>query len=90
MIPTHQKWRRAIDDLSQSLAVHKTAQAFSLRGRVHACKRQWKSALDDYDSALKLDPANAAAAEGKAEVEAPYVPLPMLSYEDAARITAAE
>ena len=87
---TGQKWQRAIDDLSQSLTVHETAHAFSLRGRVHACRRQWKSALGDYDSALQLDPMNAAAAEGKAEAEAPYVPLPMLSDEDASRIAPGE
>lgn len=57
---------------------------------MHTCTRRWKSALDDYDSALQLDPMNVAATEGKADTEAPYVPLPMLSDEDSARIAAGE
>lgn len=65
-------------------------QALALRGRVLACMRRWKLAIADFDAALEIDPSNAAALEGRAETVLPYIPLPMLSEEDAARIAAGE
>lgn len=61
-----------------------------MRGRVLACMRRWKLAVDDFNSALELDPGNAVAREALAEALTPYVPLPMMSDEDAARIAAGE
>lgn len=52
--------------------------------------RKWKPAVADFDAALELDPENQAALEGRAEALTPYVPLPMMSDEDAARIAAGE
>lgn len=85
---TSQNWQKALDDLGRSIETRETAQAFSLRGRVHACMRRWDDALADYNAALALDPSNAAALEGRAEALTPYVPLPMMSDEDAARMAA--
>lgn len=52
--------------------------------------RRWKLAVKDYDAALRLEPGNAVALEAKAEALTPYVPLPMLGAEEAARIAAGE
>ena len=90
-ISNRQNWQKAIDDLNKSIAVRKTMQALTLRGRVYACMRRWKSAVAGYDSALGMDPDTScylAAIEGKSEAEAPYLPLPMMNDEDAARIIA--
>lgn len=61
-----------------------------MRGRVFACMRRWKLAVADFNAALELEPANVVALEGLAEALTPYVPLPMMSDEDAARIAAGE
>lgn len=52
--------------------------------------RRWDDALADYNAALALDPENAAALEGRAEALAPYVALPMMSDDDAARMAAGQ
>lgn len=44
----------------------------------------------DYDAALELEPENAAAVAGRTEALIPYMPLPMLGEEEAARIAAGE
>lgn len=52
--------------------------------------RRWKLAVIDYDAALELDPNCTAALQGREEALIPYVPLPMLGEEEAARIATGE
>lgn len=87
---TKQHWQKALDDLDSSIKAQETAQALSLRGRVLACMRRWNLAVADFNAALELEPDNPVALEGLAEALTPYVPLPMMSDEDAARIAAGE
>lgn len=82
-----QNWTESVEDLNRSIAAQRTSRAYLLRGRVYACTRQWKLAIKDYDAALELDPGSRAARQARAEALIPHVPLPMLSQDDAERIS---
>ena len=56
---------QAIAELGKSLAVTPNAAAFALRGKILAGKGKCPDALRDLDEALKLEPSNAVALEGK-------------------------
>lgn len=88
---THQNWQKALEDLNRSIAAEETPQALVLRGRVLACMRRWKPAVDDYDAVLERFPGDSEEARAaREEALTPYVPLPMMSDEDAARLAAGE
>lgn len=86
-----QNWQKALDDLDRSIATEETPQALLLRGRVLACMRRWKPAVNDYDAVLERWPESSGEARAaREEALTPYVPLPMMSDEDAARLAAGE
>lgn len=53
--------------------------------------RRWKPAVADYDAVLERWPDSSEEARvAREEALTPYVPLPMMSDEDAARLAAGE
>ena len=56
---------QALAELQKSLAVTPNAAAFALRGKILATKGQCPDALRDLEEALKLEPGNTVALEGK-------------------------
>jgi tetratricopeptide (TPR) repeat protein len=56
---------QALAELQKSLAVQPNAAAFALRGKILASKGKCPDALPDLDEALKLEPGNTVALEGK-------------------------
>lgn len=77
--------------MDRSIAAKETAEALLLRGRILACMRRWKLAVADYDAVLERWPDRSGEARvAREEALMPYVPLPMMSDEDAARLAAGE
>jgi tetratricopeptide (TPR) repeat protein len=56
---------QALAELQKSLDAAPTAAAYALRGKILAAKGKCPDALRDLDQALKLEPGNAVALEGK-------------------------
>lgn len=56
---------KALDEVKKSLAFAPSADAYALQGEVLVALRRCPDALRAFDAALKLDPANAAARDGK-------------------------
>jgi tetratricopeptide (TPR) repeat protein len=56
---------QALAELEKSLAIQPSAAAFALRGKILAGKGKCPDALRDLDDALKLEPGNTVALEGK-------------------------
>jgi tetratricopeptide (TPR) repeat protein len=56
---------KALDEVKKSLAFAPSADGYALQGEVLTALRRCPDALRAYDAALKLDPANAAARDGK-------------------------
>jgi tetratricopeptide (TPR) repeat protein len=56
---------QALAELQKSLAVAPNAPAHALRGKILAGKGKCPDALPEFDAALKIEPANAVALEGR-------------------------
>jgi tetratricopeptide (TPR) repeat protein len=56
---------KALDEVKKSLAFAPSADGYALQGEVLVALRRCPDALRAFDAALKLDPANAAARDGK-------------------------
>jgi tetratricopeptide (TPR) repeat protein len=56
---------QALAELQKSLTVKPSAAAYALRGKILATRGKCPDALRDVEEALKLEPTNAAALEGK-------------------------
>jgi tetratricopeptide (TPR) repeat protein len=60
-----QQHEKALDEVKKSLAFAPSADGYALQGEVLAALRRCPDALRAFDAALKLDPANAAARDGR-------------------------
>ncbi len=56
---------QALAELQKSLAAAPTAAAYALRGKILAARGKCPEAIRDLDQALRLEPGNAVALEGK-------------------------
>jgi tetratricopeptide (TPR) repeat protein len=59
-------YQGAIDDMTAALALKPTAPSYNNRGRIYAFLGDLDKAIADYDSALALDPNDAAALANRA------------------------
>lgn len=69
--------------LNKAIAEHPISdELYCLRARLNFCLRAYDAARADYEHALKLQPSNARAKEGIAQLD--YVPnrYPMVTVED--------
>ena len=48
-----------------------------MRGRVNCCMRKFDSAVQDYETALKIDANSQVAKEGLEDAMKPHNPLPL-------------
>ncbi len=55
----------AADEVRKSLAIGPTADAYALQGEILAAKGKCPDALRAFDAALKIEPANSVALDGK-------------------------
>jgi tetratricopeptide (TPR) repeat protein len=62
---------KALDEVKKSLGFAPSAEGYALQGEVLAALRRCPDALRAFDAALKLDPANAAARDGRERSCAP-------------------
>lgn len=79
----YQDWDKAMEFFNKAVAEHPVSdELYCLRARLHFCLRAYDAARADFEHALKLQPSNARAQKGIAQLN--YVPdkYPMVTAED--------